>query len=99
MYKSGRHFVGPDYTFKKFKADAHFEDVKNIAVFTSDKLEVQISCAFQYFLKTEDLADLHNEYDLFYQPVIRSTALSALKGIVGLFCVMQNSKVSGLRHF
>ncbi|XP_031562107.1 uncharacterized protein LOC116297923 [Actinia tenebrosa] len=87
VYLSGRHFVGPDYTFKKFKADAHFEDINNIAVFTSDKLEVQTSCAFQYFLKIEDLADLHNEYDLFYQPVIRSTALSALKGRAALISI------------
>jgi hypothetical protein len=84
VYTSGRYFVGPDYTFKKFQADAHFEEVKNIAVFTSDKLEVQISCAFQYFLKIEDLADLHNQYDLFYKPVLRSTALSALKGMMGI---------------
>ena len=79
MYDVGRYLVGPDYTFKRFRADAHFEHLKQIAVFTKDKIEVEISCSFQYFLRPEDLSELHQQYDLFYKPVVRSTANSAIK--------------------
>ncbi|KAK3745333.1 hypothetical protein QZH41_006724 [Actinostola sp. cb2023] len=81
VYTMGRYAIGPDYTFKKFRADAHFELLQKIGVFTKDKTEVEISCAFQYFLKPEDLEDLHQQYDLFYKPVVRSTANAAIKGI------------------
>lgn len=79
VYTSGRHWVGPDYGFKKFRADAHFVELPSISVFTSDKLEVTISCAFQYFLRKHDLAELHREYDLFYKPVIQSTGQAMVK--------------------
>jgi len=81
VYTTGRHFIGPDYTFKKFQADAHFEYLQKIGVFTKDKTEVEISCSFQYFLRPEDLADLHQQYDLFYKPIVRSTANAAIKAI------------------
>ena len=84
IYTGGRHWIGPDYTFKTFRADAHFEDLPKITAFTTDKLEVTISCAFQYFLRPEDLADMHKEYDLFYRPVVRSTALAAVKSKAAL---------------
>lgn len=79
VYTGGRHWIGPDYTFKTFRSDAHFEDLPKITSFTTDKLEVTISCAFQYFLRPHDLAEMHKEYDLFYKPVVRSTALAAVK--------------------
>lgn len=67
VYTSGRHFIGPDYTFKTFNADAHFEELKKIVTFSKDKVEVEITCAMQYFLRPEDLMDMHQEYDLYYR--------------------------------
>ncbi|KXJ14768.1 uncharacterized protein LOC110238398 [Exaiptasia diaphana] len=81
VYTMGRYLIGPDYTFKKFRSDAHFEKLVKIGVFTKDKIEVEISFAFQYFLKAEDLHDLHQQYDLFYKPIVRSTANAAIKSI------------------
>lgn len=40
VYSGGKHFLGPDYEFKVFKANAHFLDLDNFGVFTRDKLEV-----------------------------------------------------------
>ena len=34
---------------------------------------------FQYFLRPEDLADLHTSYDLYYKPIMRTSAQDALK--------------------
>ena len=84
VYLGGRHWIGPDYTFKVFRSDAHFVDLPKITVFTTDKLEVTLSCAFQYFLRADDLAEMHKEYDLFYKPVVRSTALAAVKSKAAL---------------
>lgn len=80
VYPGGNYLVGPDIEFKTFKASAHFEYLRDVAVFTSDKLEVKLDVTFQYFLKKEDLHILHRNYDLYYQNVIRTSAIDALKG-------------------
>lgn len=67
VYTSGRYMIGPDYTFKTFSADAHYEELKKIVTFSRDKVEVEITCAMQYFLRPEDLKDMHQEYDLYYR--------------------------------
>ena len=59
--------IGPDYTFKTFSADAHYEELKKIVTFSKDKVEVEITCAMQYFLRPEDLKDMHQEYDVYYR--------------------------------
>ncbi|KAL8586179.1 hypothetical protein ACOMHN_057741 [Nucella lapillus] len=80
VYPGGNYLVGPDYEFKKFKASAHFETLFDVTVFAADKLEVKIDVSFQYFLKKEDLHILHRNYDLYYQNVVRTSAIDALKG-------------------
>ena len=87
MYTSGRHLVGPDYTFKTFDADAHYEELKKIVTFSSDKVEVEITCAMQYFLRPEDLKDMHQEYDLYYrwEKLFRFTAVFEAISAVGEF--------------
>ncbi|XP_066305257.1 uncharacterized protein [Branchiostoma lanceolatum] len=89
VYSSGRHFVGPDYEFKVFQADAHFEELTNIAIFSFDKLEIQVTCRFQYFLRKDDMPLLHDTYDRFYQPVIRTSAIDAIKGAAPQFNTRQ----------
>ena len=80
VYTSGRYFVGPDYTFKVFPADAHFVELEEISVWTGDKIEIKISCNFQYFLRKDFLPDLHEAYNVDYKPVVRGTAIDAIKG-------------------
>lgn len=80
VYTSGRYFVGPDYTFKVFQADAHFVELNEISVWTGDKIEIKISCNFQYFLRKDFLPDLHEAYNVDYKPVVRGTAIDAIKG-------------------
>ena len=47
VYSMGKHFIGPDFEFKVFKADAHMVTLNNVAAFTQDKLEVRIKNNYQ----------------------------------------------------
>jgi len=76
----GRHLIGPDHEFKVFPADAHFENFVAITVFAADRLQVTITCSFQYFLRPDQMHLLHNNYDIHYRPVLRNNALDAIKG-------------------
>lgn len=82
VYSGGKYLVGPDVEFKRFKADAHFLDLDKVAIFTFDKLEVKISAHMQYFLRKDELPLLHAAYDLYYQDVMKTTAVDALKGAI-----------------
>jgi len=82
VYESGRHFVGPDKYFKTFQATAHIVSLRDIEIFTRDKLEVTITVNVQYFLNKDDLAELHQEYDIFYKDVFKQTAKDVVKGAV-----------------
>ncbi|XP_033725648.1 uncharacterized protein LOC117315528 [Pecten maximus] len=85
VHTAGRYFLGPDREFKIFEADAHFIELNDIAVFTSDKLEVGLTVYFQYFLRKEDLPLLHAAYDIYYKDVIKTSAQDALKGATTSF--------------
>ena len=89
VYTSGLYLIGPDSTFKSFKADAHFEELASIATFSSDKVGVVISCAFEYYLRPEDLPELHEEYDVYYEPVVKTTANAAIKSIASELSISQ----------
>ena len=38
-----------------------------------------MNASFQYYLRTRDLALLHRDYDLFYEDVMISSSIDALK--------------------
>ena len=50
-------------------------DMLNCLLWQQVKLDVN----FQFFLKKEDLPTLHRNYDLYYETVIRTSAIDALK--------------------
>ncbi|KAK3082983.1 hypothetical protein FSP39_010818 [Pinctada imbricata] len=85
VYSTGKHFIGPDFEFKVFQADAHFLELDRIRAFTSDRLEVQVSATMQYFLRKEDLPLLHRRFDLQYEDVVMKSAEDALKGEITKF--------------
>lgn len=89
VYASGKHFIGPDYEFKVFKADAHMVTLNNVAAFTQDKLEVRVDCFFQYYLRKRDLPLLHQAYDIHYKDVMVSSSIDAIKGRVPVFTTRQ----------
>ena len=65
MYSGGRHLVGPDFKFKHYQADAHLVEFSetDLVVSTSDKLSIQLKAHMQYFLREEDLKELHRRFD------------------------------------
>ncbi|XP_046565249.1 uncharacterized protein LOC124273948 [Haliotis rubra] len=89
VYSGGKYFIGPDFEFKKYTASAHYVFLNDVAVFTSDKLEVLLDVSFQYFLRPEDLKQLHSQYDISYEAVMRTSAVDALKGEAPTFTTRQ----------
>ncbi|XP_045167398.2 uncharacterized protein LOC123530708 [Mercenaria mercenaria] len=85
VYSGGKHFLGPDYEFKTFKADAQYLNLHNIRVFTRDKLEVSVTAHAQYFIRKDELPLLHAAYDIYYEDVMRSSAVDAVKGAIPVY--------------
>lgn len=85
VYSGGKHFLGPDYEFKTFPADAQFLDLNYIRVFTRDKLEVSVTAHAQYFIRKDELPLLHKAYDIYYEDVMRSSAVDAIKGALPVY--------------
>lgn len=85
VYKGGRHLHGPDYDFLVYKADAHFLDLIAIDVFTRDKLEVKLTAHMQYVLREDQLTLLHGKFNVFYEDVMKTSAVDALKGAIPVF--------------
>lgn len=54
VFSGGKHFIGPDFEFKKFKASSHFLDLIDVTVFTADKLEVSQSSPLTVLLFDND---------------------------------------------
>ena len=92
VYTGGRHFIGVDYTFKKFRADAHIEVFQKMEFFNKDKLSVTMTFALQYFLIPEELKNLHDSYDLGYRPVLRNTVKAAIKDAATKYSVDEYRK-------
>eukprot|EP00794_Sanderia_malayensis_P017302 gene17302-19034_t len=89
VYYGGRHYIGVDYKFKKFKLSVHLEAFNKISIFNKDKLEVSMTCSLQYVLLPDELQSLHDSYDLDYAPVLRTTAQEAIKNAATQFSVNQ----------
>ena len=88
VYSTGRYFFGPAYEFKKFKASAHLVHFSTM-VFTSDRLEMDLAVSFQYFLRAHQLQQLHATYDILYEPVLRTSALAALKNAAPSYAIRE----------
>ncbi|XP_048777110.2 uncharacterized protein LOC125681186 [Ostrea edulis] len=80
VYTTGKYLIGPDAEFKVFSSDAHFITLKDVAIFTADKLEVKMTAHLQYFLRKDQLVLLHDTYDTDYRDIVKNSALDALKG-------------------
>ena len=86
VYDSGRYFLGPDYTFLKYKADAHQLHLKDLAVFSSSGgsnesigLEFVLEVSLTYLLRKESIGQLHKDLASSYKAVIESRAKDAIK--------------------
>lgn len=79
LYTAGKHAIGPDKKFKTFLKSVHHENFKLAKVSTSDKLEIGLYTHFQYFLRPHQLVTLHEKFDRYYRPILKTNALDALK--------------------
>ena len=85
VYTKGRYSLGPTYKFLKYKADAHFLELKRLSVFSSGATEESIGTSFKlditltYLLRKDEVGDLHRESASTYRQVIESRAKEAIK--------------------
>lgn len=87
VYSSGRHLIGPSYTFVKYQADSHFVQITELSVFSStpdDKkdsvgLNFIVDVDFTFLLIKNEIAQLHEEMAGSYETVIVSRAREAIK--------------------
>ena len=59
--------MGPDYKFLKYQADAHLVHLEDVGVFSdggtdSVGLSFLIDVDFTYFLKEEEIVNIHKDY-------------------------------------
>ncbi|CAH1249784.1 Hypp8688 [Branchiostoma lanceolatum] len=85
VYGTGRYAIGPDFEFKLFPRGAHVVQLNDLAIFTSDLLEVVINCSFQHFLRKDEVGLLHDKFDLEYEPVLYRVAYSTIKETATLY--------------
>ena len=86
VYGSGRYAVGPDYTFLKYRADAHSLQLDDLSVFsssggsnTSIGLEFLLDIDLTYTLVKDEIGRLHTSLASSYNSVISSRAKDAVK--------------------
>ncbi|XP_038048844.1 uncharacterized protein LOC119722674 isoform X2 [Patiria miniata] len=80
-YESGRHAIGPDYTFKIYPSWATNIQLDDISVTTTSGLSHSFSCSFQYFIREGELGLLEQRFDKSYPDVIEFVAQAALKNV------------------
>ena len=87
VYFAGRHWLGVNRNFKIYPAISQREVYNNVWIFNKERIEVTLTFSFTYQLRYEDLGTLHEIYGEQYQPIIRSSALAALKGAAAKFSI------------
>jgi len=89
IYGSGNHFIGPDYTFKKFPVSIlGFNQA--VAVWTKSGgndagATLTLDISFQYKLKQADLGKLYAKVATSYAPLVVTYALDAIKNTAPLY--------------
>eukprot|EP01083_Nonionella_stella_P209969 760604_1 len=87
VYSNGRYALGPDRRFLKYQADAHLESFEGLGVFSATASNASIGLAFNvdvdftFFLRKDEIGDLHKELASNYKSVILSRAEEALKNV------------------
>jgi len=79
VYGPGNYGVGMDMTFKKFASDVHFEYLEDLSLFSGDKLETFVNFAVEYRIVKENLQELHDQYEMSYETVVRSKVIDSIK--------------------
>lgn len=84
VYSRGRYFMGPDYKFLKYQADAHLVHLEDVSVFSdggadSVGLSFLIDVDLTYFLIKDEIGQLHKDLAGTYQAVINSRINDAIK--------------------
>ena len=85
----GRHWIGVMNVFKKFPADLQTIVYNRVEILNNEKLAVNMTCALHYKLRPEEPHLLFDTYDVLFKPVIKGTALAAIKSKAPQFTVKE----------
>lgn len=89
VYYDGCYVLGPDTEFVRFPATSQEIDL-TISVFTLDTISVTISFSLQYFLRPEEVGQLHHKYAMDYDDVFRILISSSVKNLAGTSLTVDN---------
>lgn len=84
VYFTGCYVLGPDKEFVRYPNYANIISEKT-EVFTMDRLIIDLTFHLQYYIRSNELGDLHREYEKDYNSVIRNVIISEIKNNVGTF--------------
>ncbi|XP_071169489.1 uncharacterized protein [Mytilus edulis] len=84
VYFTGCYVLGPDKEFVRYPKYGNTISMTT-DVFTIDKLEITMSFHLQYYIRSNELGDLHRQYEQDYNGVLRNVARSEIKNHVGQF--------------
>lgn len=84
VYYTGCYVLGPDKEFVRYPINANTIS-ETAAVVTSDRLEVVLSYHLQYYIRGNELGDLHREYEKDYDSVISKVVVSEIKNKIARF--------------
>ncbi|CAG2189996.1 unnamed protein product [Mytilus edulis] len=84
VYFTGCYVLGPDKEFIRYPKYGNTISMTT-DVFTIDKLEITMSFHLQYYIRSNELGDLHRQYEQDYNGVLRNVARSEIKNHVGQF--------------
>ncbi|XP_064646350.1 uncharacterized protein LOC135499500 [Lineus longissimus] len=81
----GCHVLGPDVELKIFNTSALTLDFASVSSFLKDQMEVSFDCNLQYFIRQESVGELHEMFDMDFEPVMKQLAVSTLKATTTKF--------------
>lgn len=85
MFGRGRYALGPDKKFLKYQADSHHETLDSLGVFSAGSgsesvgLEFRVDVDYTFWLKKDQVGELHRELASNYETIIVSRCKDAIK--------------------
>merc|ERR1712159_532146 len=91
IYRSGNHFIGPDFEFKTFPISLQNFD-QRVSVWSKSGgndagATLILDISFQYKIRVEDIGRLYEKVALSFEPLVVTYALDAIKNTAPRFRV------------
>lgn len=91
VHHAGQHFVGPDYSFRRFEISVQRMRLKDMSAWTRNDGDVSagasifIDCSILYRLRAQDVGKLYSLVGLHYRTLTRTRVIEAIKNVAPQF--------------